>query len=163
MSSVKCGQRINPGVLGLAICAGVLWTDVAIKLWAEKTLTAPVHITSWLYLTIQHNAGLFLGAVPVASVAVVHWVFLGTAVLFLGWRMVCTSSLSVGAGYALVAGGVMGNALDRVNGAVVDVLAFGPVIDEKWAFANLADFAMLIGVLLLGVVLVRGRTQRTGA
>lgn len=50
---------------------------------------------------------------------------------------------------------MIGNALDRVNGGVVDFLGFGPVIDEKWAFANLADLAMLGGMLLLGVVLIR--------
>ena len=161
MARLKRVGHISPGILASAICAGVLWTDVVIKQWAENALTEPVHITSWLCLAIQHNAGLFLGAVPVASVPVMHWLFLGAAILGLGWRMLCTSSLTIGAGYALVAGGVMGNALGRINGAVVDFLGFGPVIDDKWAFANLADFAMLGGALLLGVVLIRGRSWRS--
>ena len=160
MARSKSEDRINPGILALAICAVVLWTDLVIKQWAENALTEPVRITSWLCLAIQHNAGLFLGAVPVASIPVVHWLFLGAAILCLGWRMMRSSSLAIGAGYALVTGGVMGNALDRIDGAVVDFLGFGPVVGEKWAFANLADFAMLGGVLLLGVVLIRGRSWR---
>ena len=161
MARLKNEDRISPGILSLAVCAGVLWTDLVIKQWAENALTEPVRITSWLCLAIQYNAGLFLGAVPVASMPVMHWLFLGAAILCLGWRMTRSSSLAIGVGYALITGGVMGNALDRINGTVVDFLGFGPVVDEKWAFANLADFAMLGGLLLLGVVLIRGRSWRS--
>ena len=157
MARLKGQSSINPGILALAICAGVLWTDLALKHWAENTLTEPVLITSWLCLALQHNAGLFLGTLPVASVASAHWLFLGAAILGLGWRMARARSLAIGAGYALITGGVIGNALDRVNGEVVDFLGFGPVIDERWAFANLADFAMLGGALVLGMVLIRAR------
>ena len=71
--------------------------------------------------------------------------------------MVRTGSLAIGAGYGLVTGGVLGNALGRANGAVVDFLGFGPVVGDQWAFANVADVAMLGGMLILGAVLVRGR------
>ena len=159
MRRLEGGDRINPGILALAIFAGVLWTDVAFKQWAEVALTEPIRVTAWLYLAIRHNTGMFLGTLPVASVSLAHWLFLGVALICLGWRMVRTGSLAIGAGYALVTGGVMGNALGRVNGAVVDFLGFGPVVDDKWAFVNFADIAMLSGALLLGVVLVRGRTR----
>lgn len=160
MTTLKDQDSLRPGILALAICAGVLWTDLALKHWAENTLTEPMLITSWLCFALQHNAGLFLGTIPVASVSSAHWLFLGAAVLGLGWRMVGARSLAIGAGYALITGGVIGNALDRVNGGVVDFLGFGPVVGEKWAFANLADFAMLAGVLVLGIVLIRARAWR---
>lgn len=160
MARLKSEGDLSPGILALAICAGVLWTDVALKQWAENTLTEPAFITSWLCLALQHNAGLFLGTFLVAPVAPAYWFFLGAAVLGLGWRTVGARSLATGAGYALVTGGVAGNALDRVNGAVVDFLGFGPVVDDKWAFANLADFAMLGGALVLGMVLIGRRARR---
>ena len=159
MRRLEGGDRISPGILALVIFAGVLWTDVAFKQWAQVALTEPIRVTAWLCLALKHNTGMFLGALPVASVSLAHWLFLGAALVCLGWRMVRTSSLAIGAGYALVTGGVMGNALDRVNGTVVDFLGFGPVVDDKWAFANFADMAMLSGALLLGVMLVRGRMR----
>ena len=73
--------------------------------------------------------------------------------------MVTAASLAVRVGYALVAGGFMGNVLGRVNGAVVDYLGFGPIVDDKWLFANFADVALLVGGILLGVVLVRSKMQ----
>ena len=160
MTTLNSQSSLRPGTLALAICAGVLWTDVALKHWAENTLAEPVLVTSWLCLALQYNSGLFLGTLPVAPVALPHWLFLGAAILGLLWRTVGARSLATGAGYALVTGGVIGNALDRVNGGVVDFLGFGPIVGEKWAFANLADFAMLVGVLVLGMVLIRGRARR---
>ena len=157
MEKTANDDRINPGILALAIFASVLWTDAATKLWAQEALTEPVHITSWLCLALQRNTAIFFGAVPVSEVSVALWLFLGTALVGLGWRMVRTDSLAIGAGYALVTGGVLGNALGRANGAVVDFLGFGPVVGDQWAFANVADVAMLGGMLILGAVLVRGR------
>ena len=87
MARLKGQSSINPGILALAICAGVLWTDLVLKHWAENTLTEPVLVTSWLCFALQYNAGLFLGTLPVASVAPAHWFVLGAAILGLGWRM----------------------------------------------------------------------------
>ena len=153
------GTCIAPWVLALVVLAGVLWVDVAIKEWAQASLREPVRITSWLYLAIHHNSGLFLGTPPVSAVSIVHWPFVFCALAWLGWRMVRTGSSTVGVGYALVTGGFVGNVFGRANGAVVDYLGFGPVIDDKWAFANFADIAILGGALLLGVVLVRSRIR----
>ena len=83
MARLKGQSSINPGILALAICAGVLWTDLVLKHWAENTLTEPVLVTSWLCFALQYNAGLFLGTLPVASVAPAHWFVLGAAIL--GW------------------------------------------------------------------------------
>ena len=151
------GSRVGPGTLSLVVCAGVLGTDVVLKLWAEYALTEPVFVTSWFCLALRHNSGLFLGALPVASVALAHWFILSAAIVWLGWRMTSAGSLAAGAGYGLVAGGVIGNALDRIDGAAVDYLGIGPVVDHMWAFVNFADLAMFCGALLLGLALIRGR------
>lgn len=159
MRRAQSGTGVAPWVFALVILAGVLWVDVAIKVWAQASLREPVRITTWFYLAIHHNSGLFLGTVPVSAVSVVHWPFVCCALAWLGWRMVRTSSSTVGAGYALVTGGFVGNVFGRANGAVVDYLGFGPVIGDKWAFANLADIAIVGGALVLGAVLVRSRMR----
>ena len=49
---------------------------------------------------------------------------------------------------------------DRTEGAVVDYVGLGPVVTgEKWAFINLADLALVAGVVWLGVLLVLRRKQ----
>ena len=159
MGRSHCGGSISPWVLALVIFAGVLWTDATIKVWAQESLTEPVRVTSWLFLATQHNTGIFLGSLPVSSISFFYWFFVGIALICLGWRMMSANHLPIGAGYALMTGGLLGNALSRIDGAVVDFLGFGPLIDGKWAFANVADFAMLGGLALLGVVLVRGKVR----
>lgn len=152
-------DRISPWVLALTVFAGVLWTDVSMKVWAQDVLAEPVRITPWLYLKVHLNPGLFLGTVPVSAVSIVYWLFVCVAVVWLGRQVLRTASLAVGVGYALVAGGFAGNILGRIKGGVVDFLCFGPVADGKWVFANTADLAILGGVLLLGAMLVRGRMR----
>ena len=155
----KSRASVGAWVIALAVFAGVLSTDLAIKAWAHDMLTEPVRITSWLALAVQHNSGLFLGALPVSAVSTVHWVVVCGALVWIGWRMVTQSSRTIGVGYALVAGGLTGNAIGRVQGAVIDYVGFGPIIDGKWLFMNLADLALIGGGLVLGVVLVRSRVQ----
>lgn len=157
--------RIAPWILALVISAGALWVDVTAKEWASEALAEPVRITSWFYLALYYNPGLFFGTVPVSAVTMGHWVFICGGLVWIGWRMRRAGSLTIGAGYALVAGGLVGNAFGRAQGAVVDYLVVGPVVDGKWVYANLADLFLLSGGLLLGAVLVRNKMktrQRSG-
>ena len=158
-------KRISPWVLALAVAVVALWTDVVTKEWAATSLTEPVHVTSWFSLATRHNAGIFLGSLPVAAIPVLYWVFVGGALMYLAWRMMRTDHLSIGIGYALVTGGLLGNAMSRIDGAVVDYLGFGPLFGGVWAFANIADFSMLSGLALLGAVSIqrRVRSQRVQA
>ena len=154
-------SSLRPGTLALAICTGVLWTDVALKHWAENALAEPVLITSWLCLRAPVQLGVVSGHAsrgprrPSRTGS-----FLGAAILGLLWRT--AAGAQPGNRRRLCSRyrrGLIGNAVDRVNGGVVDFLGFGPVVGEKWAFANLADFAMLVGMLVLGMVLIRGRAD----
>ena len=151
--------RIAPWILALVISAGALWVDVTAKEWASEVLAGPVRITSWFYLALHHNPDLFLGVLPVSAVSVAYWLAMCGALVWIGWRMRRVGSLTVGAGYALVAGGLVGNVFGRAQGAVVDYLVFGPVVDDKWLYANLADLFLLSGGLLLGAVLVRNKVK----
>ena len=149
---------IRPWSLALAAFAAVLAADLALKAWALDALTEPIPITEWLYLALHRNPGIFLGGVPVSAVAVTFWSAMLLATVWLGWRMVTSRRPAVGVGYALAAGGLIGNLLDRVNGAVIDYVGLGPLVGERWAFFNLADLALVGGALVLGTVLLQRTT-----
>jgi signal peptidase II len=60
-------------------------------------------------------------------------------------------------GYALVAGGALGNLVDRLHdGAVTDFVRWR-IHDHRWPIFNLADAALLIGVVLLVIGGMRSR------
>jgi signal peptidase II len=65
------------------------------------------------------------------------------------------------AAYALVAGGALGNLIDRLHdGAVTDFVRWR-INDHRWPIFNVADAALLIGVAIL---LITGlRSRRTAA
>lgn len=140
----------------------MLTLDVVLKGWARESLAVPVCLTSWMCLAVQHNSGLFLGTVPLAPdsmVSVMHWLALPPVLAWLGWRLLTLDSMLITACYALVAGGLVGNLADRAEGAVIDYVGFGPISGEKWAFTNLADLALVSGVVWLGVLLALRRKR----
>ena len=140
----------------------MLTLDIVLKGWARESLAVPVCLTSWMCLAVQHNPGLFLGTVPLtpgSTVSAMHWLTVAPAMGWLGWRLLTLNSVPVTACYALVAGGLAGNLAGRAEGAVIDYVGFGPITGEKWAFANLADLALVAGVVWLGVLLVLRRKR----
>ena len=159
----QSSASVHPGVLALAIFFVALWADVTLKTLAQEALADPVRIADWVYLAVQRNDGIFLGALPVANVAVVHWLVVCTAMVWFFWRLATARSLSVSAGYALVAAGLMGNMFGRIKGEVIDYLGFGPIVDGQWLFVNFADICLVAGAILLGAVLLRSRAQRCPA
>ena len=151
---------VRPWVAGVGIFVAVLTLDAVLKVWAQQSLATPVCVTSWMCLAVQHNPGLFLGMVPLAPdslVSALHWLALPPVLAWLGWRLLTLDSVPITACYALVAGGLVGNLADRAEGAVIDYVGFGPISGEQWAFANLADLALVAGVVWLGVLLVLRR------
>ena len=168
MRCVQGGPR-GPGVAGfprvrlwpVALCVGIAFGDIAVKAWAQLSLVEPVPVTSWFHLRVIHNRGLFLGLVPAFEMGFIHWVLLLPAALGMAWRMATARHAVVAAGHAVVLGGLTGNLVDRGRGAVVDYLAFGPFDQDKWLHMNIADLAMLAGLMLLSTVLV-GRLARRG-
>jgi signal peptidase II len=61
--------------------------------------------------------------------------------------------------YALVAGGALGNLIDRLHdGAVTDFVRWR-IHDHRWPIFNLADAALLIGVVLLLLDGLRARRR----
>jgi signal peptidase II len=64
------------------------------------------------------------------------------------------------AAYALVAGGALGNLVDRLNdGAVTDFVRWR-IHDHRWPIFNVADAALLVGVAVLLIDGMRARRRR---
>jgi signal peptidase II len=64
------------------------------------------------------------------------------------------------AAYALVAGGALGNLIDRLHdGAVTDFVRWR-IHDHRWPIFNFADAALVVGV---AVLLIEGMRRRPGA
>lgn len=96
--------------------------------------------------------GMLRGRGGFLSLAVL--VILAGLVVF--YRRVAASSPSMSAAVGLIAGGAVGNLIDRARlGYVVDFVAIGP-----WPTFNLADSAISIGVVLLSYGMLVGDSTR---
>ena len=138
--------------------AAVLSVDLATKAWAEAALSDPIRVADWLGLMLRHNAGMFLGTVPVSTG---YWICVCAAVGWFGWRAIRSRRKSVAICLAVVVSGVTGNAIGRAQGAVVDFIGIGPIAGDEWLVVNVADLALVAGALVLGCSLVRERVRRT--
>ena len=144
---------VRPWVAGVGIFVALLTLDALLKGWARESLVAPVCATSWMCLAVQYNSGLFLGMAPLVpgtTVSALHWLMVPPVLAWLGWRVRTLDTVSLSVCYGLVTGGLVGNLADRAEGAVVDYVGFGPVVNEKWVFMNLADLALVAGGVWLG-------------
>jgi signal peptidase II len=95
----------------------------------------------------QHSTLRQVFFVAVAGVAL--------AVIILGWRQLCGEQRLMPHALGLIAGGAVGNLIDRLRfGAVIDFLDFY-VQDHHWPAFNVADAAITVGVglFLLGSML----------
>ena len=143
--------------LALAVFAGALGIDLASKALAVTLLAEPVRLADWLYLMLHHNSGVFLGTVPVSAE---YWVGVGAALVWFGWRAFRSTSAPVAICLAVVLAGVTGNAIGQAQDAVVDFIGFGPITGDKWLVVNVADLALMGGVLTLGGCLLCRRLRR---
>jgi len=140
----------------------ILLTDCATKRVAEEVL-APAHIPHAVWgdlvrLTLSYNPGgamsLSFGSYsrPVLLlVAAAAFLVLGTLYRRFppGWALPATA-------LALVTGGALGNALDRLRSdrGVVDFIDVGFGTTRFWTF-NVADIAITLGAVLLAFALTR--------
>ena len=134
--------------------AFALLLDIGTKAWMTSLLDAPVHsipILPVLNLTLAFNAGISFGLLPagtaagVSALAVLSVVAIG----LLAWLGCRSCDRLERSGYALVAGGALGNLLDRLrDGHVTDFLDFH---FAGWRFPtfNMADIAITCGAALI--------------
>ena len=150
-------QHAAPGVLALGAFAAVLGLDVVAKALAAASLTDPVRIADWLYLVLRHNSGMFFGTVPVSAG---YWVGVCAALGWFGWRALRATRAAPAVCLAVALAGLAGNAIGQKRGAVVDFIGVGPVTGNSWLIVNIADLALVGGVLALGAHLIWERTRR---
>ena len=152
--------------LGLLLALIVLLGDQASKYWILNRLDLPalgsVAVLPVLNLTMVWNHGVTFGLMAGLGGAG-PWLLTAIAVgvvLLLGVWMRRTHRRPVAAALGAIAGGAIGNVIDRLRfGAVVDFIhahAFG----WSWYVFNVADAAIVCGV---GVLLLDGVFERRPA
>jgi signal peptidase II len=146
----------------------VLLTDCATKRVAEETL-APAHLPhavlgDLVRFTLAYNPG---GAMSLSFGSYSRPVLILLAIvalLVLGalYRRVPSGLALPATALALVTGGALGNALDRLRSTrgVVDFIDVGLGATRFWTF-NVADVAITLGAVLLAFALSRPTIDRT--
>lgn len=127
----------------------------ALDLWSKSWMTellAPmrrtIEIAPFFNLRLGHNPGISFGLFP-ASTDEARAALLGVAVVLALLLIVLGLRARQRLGFALIAGGPVGNAADRRgDGYVTDFLDFH-AFGWHWPTFNLADVAITYGVNLL--------------
>lgn len=116
-------------------------------------LYRPNEVLSWFNLTLAHNTGAAFSFLAGGSgwqrwfLTVVAVVICGVLLIWL-WRLPHRARLLPTA-LSLVIGGAIGNLIDRIRfGYVIDFIDVH-YADWHWPAFNLADSAIVIGVILL--------------
>ena len=139
----------------------VLALDQASKAWVLGALdpTRPtIEVTPFLNIVLVWNRGVSFGLLDRAS-AWQPWLLVGLSLIIVAGMLIWLrtarghwATLAI----ALIAGGAVGNAVDRARlGAVVDFIDFN-VRDWHFAAFNVADAAITCGVAVLLVISLFG-------
>lgn len=138
--------------LGLALAALVFGLDQTYKWWMLYVYgieaRQPVAVTGFFDLVLAWNRGISYGLLKTDLQAALIAVSLILSAMLWFWLARSRSALNAAA-LAIVLGGALSNALDRVvYGAVADFFHFH-VGSFSWYIFNLADVAIVAGVGLL--------------
>lgn len=155
--------------LGALVAAAVFVADQALKLWllfvARIAEEGPFRLTSFLEFVLAWNRGISYGLFQQDG-DVGRWVLV--VISFLApiwlWRWLSRAPdrLSV-VSLALIIGGALGNGVDRaVYGAVVDFVHVH-VGSFSWYIFNIADAAIVVGVLGLLYESLRPGTDKAAS
>lgn len=138
----------------LWLTAIVLLVDQATKYWAEHILQDRVIVLfSWFDLSLVHNTGAAFGFLNRAG-GWQHVFFValavGVTVVLIFWiRQLERHQHHLAIAYALVIGGALGNAIDRIIYQYVVDFIHWFYKDWHYPHFNLADAAIFVGAVLL--------------
>lgn len=146
------------------LAATVLLTDCATKRIAE-TVLAPAYVPhivlgDFVRLTLAYNPGaaMSLSLGPYSRLG--FSLLAAAAIIVLGvlYRRLPKAAMLAAVGLALVTGGALGNALDRLRSprGVVDFIDVGIGGIRFWTF-NVADIAITVGAAALAFSMARPR------
>ncbi|MBW8734181.1 MAG: signal peptidase II [Asticcacaulis sp.] len=141
------------GIRCLLILAVIVVLDQASKAWVLYGLrlapNMPVTILPFFSFTYVQNTGMSFGLLGGGLFRWVLTLFQLAAGCALGYAALKQTKPLAGIALAFIAGGAIGNAIDRVRfGSVVDFIDFSGTHVFPWVF-NIADSAITIGVALL--------------
>lgn len=159
-------ERSEPGGFGpaavLSVVGGIVLADAFTKLLAVDRLV-PVHtphpvIGDWLRWTLVYNPGAAFGfhLGPWSRWIFITLTFVALVVLWSMYRSSEPKARLKVLALASIAGGAIGNLIDRVRSSrgVVDFIDVG-VGDWRWPTFNIADIAVSCGAIALALVLWR--------
>ena len=140
--------------LALVLAAAIVAADQITK-WLVRSAAdnLPIKLVAGLRISLTYNSGIsfsrFAGAGNVV-VALVAAVAVGVAVALVFAPPRYRPVLGV------ILGGAIGNLIDRLrfDGSVVDFIGF-----YRWPSFNVADAAIVVGTIILGVQVVVGRRE----
>lgn len=140
--------------LGLIVAVLVLVADQLSKLYFLDLMQqnpAGITITPFFNLVMVWNTGVSFGLFQEDS-ALRSWTLIGVAAAVMIWLAVWlwrAQDRLTGMALGIIIGGAIGNIIDRIRfGAVFDFLDFH-AFGWHWPAFNVADSAIVIGVLLL--------------
>jgi signal peptidase II len=141
-------------VRGLIVAAAILIADVATKLFFLDLMQknpAGIEVTPFFNFVMVWNTGVSFGLFQEDSSSR-SWTLIAVSLvvmLWLLWWLWRVQSALVATALGMIIGGAIGNVIDRYRfGAVFDFLDFH-AFGRHWPAFNLADSAIVIGVLLL--------------
>ena len=152
-------------LIGLAAAIVAIAIDQASKIWLLRVFDlparAPVRLAPWLDLVLAWNRGISYSLLT-ANTDAGRWLLIaGTvaATALLAYWLARARTRLTGLALGLLIGGALGNVADRIlYGAVVDFVFFH-VGAFRWYIFNGADCAIVIGVGLLVLELIRPPAQ----
>lgn len=157
---------MSPARLGLAALLTTVMLDQASKLWlylgTDLVLTQPWRFGPYAEFVVVWNRGVSYGLFQQEG-GLGRWLLVAVSIaasIGLAWWMLRCRSALLALSLGLVAGGALGNAVDRI--------AYGAVFDFvhlhagawSWYVFNVADAAIVAGVV--GLVIDALRPARSG-
>jgi signal peptidase II len=148
--TLKLWSPLAPLILALAsLTFGI---DQTHKWWMLQVYDiaskSPVELTSFFELALVWNRGVSYGLLTSHTQGLL--IVMSLAITLVLWIWACRMDRPLGAAaLAMIIGGALGNALDRVaRGAVADFFHFH-YGSFSWYVFNVADIAIVAGVALL--------------
>jgi signal peptidase II len=139
------------------IAASVIGLDQATKAFARAHLQLghSVAVIPGLQFDRVDNRGIAFSLFSGASGLILIMLVVLIGVLVLGWRYRDRDGVTLATG--LVAGGAMGNLIDRLtSGQVTDFIRL-----PDWPVFNVADIAITLGAIILALILSRAPKNRS--
>lgn len=163
---------MTPGGVIVGTAAMVVLLDQLSKGWIERnlplhqSLTPVASLSDYFSITHFTNTGAAFGLLRDQNIlfVAIGLVVLASAIIYA--RYLPHDRLLVQIALGLQLGGALGNMIDRVRqGHVTDFLYFHnlPLINRPWPAFNVADMAIVCGVILLALFLLTYKEPQSAA